>query len=120
MRAILGILVVAVLVATGGSDPVAAQGVTVSVGGGAALPLGVLNTATNPGAHGLAAVSITPASLPVGIRIDGMYGRFGLISSGLDGHFGVLHGTANIVYRFRAGETTTIRPYLIGGLGVYN
>jgi hypothetical protein len=31
-----------------------------------------------------------------------------------------LHGTANAVYRFPASETTTIRPYFIGGLGVYN
>jgi hypothetical protein len=120
MRAIHGVVVVVVLVATAGSQSAAAQGVTVSVGGGAALPLGLLNTETNTGAHGLAAVSIAPARLPVSIRIDGMYGRFGLSSSDIDGHFGVFHATANAVYRFPAGETTTIRPYLIGGLGVYN
>jgi hypothetical protein len=121
MRAIHGVVVVVVLVVTARSRSAAAQGVTVSVGGGAALPLGTLNTVTDAGAHGLAAVSIAPANLPVSIRIDGMYNHFGLSSSvGIDGHFRVFHGTANAVYRFPAGETSTIRPYLIGGLGVYN
>jgi len=120
MHAIRSLAVVGVLVATAGSGPAAAQGVTVSVGGGAALPLGELNAGTNTGSHGLAAVSIAPGSLPVSIRIDGMYDRFGLSYSDIDGHFRVLNGTANAVYRFPAGETTTIRPYLIGGLGVYS
>jgi hypothetical protein len=120
MRSIHSVLVVAVLVATAGSGPAAAQSVTLSVGGGAALPLGFLNSGTNTGVHGVAAVSVAPANLPVSIRIDGTYSRFGLSGSGVDGHFRAFHGTANAVYRFPAAEATTIRPYLIGGLGLYN
>ena len=118
MRAIRSVLVAAALVAAPGNGPAAAQ--SVLVGGGAAVPLGLLNTATNTGAHGLAAISIAPAILPVSIRIDGMYGRFGLSHNDIDGHFSVLHSTANAVYQFPGHETTTIRPYLIGGLGVYS
>jgi hypothetical protein len=93
--------------------------VTVSVGGGLALPQSYLNSGTNTGVHGVVAVSVAPASIPVSIRIDGMYSRLGL-SGGIDGHFRAFQGTANAVYRFPAAEATTIRPYLIGGLGVYN
>ncbi len=119
MRAIHRVVVVVVLVATARSGPAAAQGVTVSLGGGLALPQSYLNSGTNAGAHGVVAVSVAPASLPVSIRIDGMYSRLGL-SGGIDGHFRVFQGTANAVYRFPAADATTIRPYLIGGLGVYN
>jgi hypothetical protein len=97
-----------------------AQEVTVSVGGGAALPVSYLNSGTNTGVHGMAAVSVEPAAIPVSIRIDGMYSRFGLSGSGVDGHLRVFQGTANAVYRFPAAEATAIRPYLIGGIGVYN
>jgi hypothetical protein len=119
MRAIHGVVVVVVLVATAGSRSAAAQGVTVSMGGGAALPQSYLNSGTNTGVHGVVAVSVAPATGPVSIRIDGMYSRFDL-SGGVDGHFRVFQSTANAVYRFPAAEATTIRPYLIGGLGVYN
>ena len=48
-----------------------------------------------------------------------MYHRYGF-SEGTDGHFRVVQGTANAVYHFPVAESTTIRPYLIGGLGLYN
>jgi hypothetical protein len=114
-----GAVLVAVLAAVPRSGPAAAQGVTASVGGGVALPLGYLNSGTDPGVHGMAAVSVVPATFPVSVQIDAMYSRLGL-SGGFDGHFRVFQGTANAVYRFGAARGTTLRPYLIGGLGVYN
>jgi hypothetical protein len=119
MRAIQSVVVVAVLVAAAGSGPAAAQGVTVLVGGGAAVPVGYLNSSTNTGFHGMAAVSVAPATVPVRIRIEGMYSSLGFIR-GVDGHFRVLQGSANAVYGLPAAAGATIRPYLIGGLGVYN
>ena len=119
MRAMHRVVLVVLLVATAGSGPAAAQRVTVSVGGGAALPLSYLNSGTNTGVHGVVAVSVAPATVPVSIRIDGMYSRLGL-SGGFDGHFRVFQGTANAVYQFPAADAATIRPYLIGGLGIYN
>ncbi len=119
MRAIRSFVVVAVLAATVGNSTAAAQGVTVSVGGGPALPLGFLNSGTNIGVHAMAAVSVAPAAFPIGIRVDGMYHRYGF-SDGADGHFRVFQGTANAVYHFLATGSTTIRPYLLGGVGLYN
>jgi hypothetical protein len=118
MRAMHVLVVIAVLAAVAGGGTAAAQGVTVSVGGGAAPPLGYLDSGANTGIHGLAAVTVAPSAVPVSIRLDAMYSRFDF--SGDDGHFRVVQGTVNAVYRFRAAEATTIRPYLIGGLGVYN
>ena len=119
MRAIHVVVAVVALVAMAWSRPAAAQGVTVSVGGGAAAPLGILNSVTNTGVHGMVAVSVAPATVPLSVRIDGMYSHLGL-SGDVGGHFRVFQGTANAVYRFSVAEATTIRPYLSGGLGVYN
>ena len=47
-----------------------------SLGGGVDLPMGDFDDAANTGYHGLAAVTFTPATWPVGIQIDGNYGRF--------------------------------------------
>ena len=47
-----------------------------SLGGGVDLPMGDFDDAANTGWHGLAAVTFTPATWPVGIQIDGNYGRF--------------------------------------------
>jgi hypothetical protein len=119
MRAIRSFVVVAVLAATAGTSTAAAQGVTVSVGGGPAVPLGFLNSGTNIGVHAMAAVSVAPAAFPIGIRVDGMYHRYGF-SGGADGHFRVFQGAASAVYHLPAAESTTIRPYLLGGVGLYN
>ena len=96
-----------------------AQSVTGALGGGAAVPLGVLKDATNTGFHLLAAVALDPASLPIGIRIDGSYNRFGL-SGGEDGHLRVFQATVNAVYRWPVADATRIRPYFMFGPGIYN
>ena len=57
--------------------------------------------------------------LPVGIQIDGSYSRFSDETS-FDISNQLIYGTANAVYRFQSSADTRIRPYLIGGVGVYN
>jgi opacity protein-like surface antigen len=32
----------------------------------------------------------------------------------------LIFGTGNVVYKFKTSELSTFRPYLIGGVGVYN
>jgi len=57
----------------------------------------------------------------LGIQIDGMYQRLKFddaISTDLSNQ--ILQGTANLVYKFKTSEESTFRPYLIGGVGVYN
>jgi Outer membrane protein beta-barrel domain len=90
-----------------------------SLGGGVDLPLGDFDDNAKTGWHGLAAVTFTPATWPVGIQIDGTYGKFS-IDTPLDESLQAIYGTGDIVYRFQTSPESTFRPYLIGGGGVYN
>ena len=90
-----------------------------SIGGGIDMPLGDFDDAAKTGWHGLAAVTFTPATWPVGIQIDGNYARFP-DDTPLDLNAQMIFGTGNLVYRFSTSPESTFRPYLIGGGGVYN
>lgn len=108
-----------------GATPAKAQGgVEFSLGGGLSLPLSEdFDDAFGLGWHGLAALSFTPADFPLGFQLDGMYQRFGAEDIGgvdVDTDFRLIQGTANAVYRFQTAETSQFRPYLIGGVGLYN
>jgi outer membrane protein with beta-barrel domain len=99
-----------------------AQGAEFALGGGIGVPLGDFDDAAKLGWHGLAAVSFVPNGWPVGIQIDGSYQQFSLEDAG--GFTGLktrfLQGTGNVVFKFKTSEESTFRPYLIGGVGVYN
>jgi hypothetical protein len=58
----------------------------------------------------------------VGIQVDGTFQRFGGEEDilGEDVNLQIIQGTANAVYRFQTSEDTKIRPYIIGGVGLYN
>ena len=60
---------------------------------------------------------VQPPVSPVGFQVDAFYTRFGL-DGGIDGHSRLLGGTANAVFAFPGASMA--RPYLIGGLGLYN
>jgi hypothetical protein len=96
-----------------------AQVAEFSLGGGVGVPLGSFDDAVKMGWQGTAAVSFVPAKLPVGIQIDGNYSQFS-DESPLDIKDRLIYGTANAVYKFQSSAETRFRPYLIGGLGVYN
>jgi opacity protein-like surface antigen len=102
---------------------VRAQGAEFSLGGGLGVPLSNFDDIAKLGWHGLAAVSFVPTGSPVGIQIDGQYHQFKLdedvVGAGsLKDRF--IFGTANAVFKFKTSETSPVRPYLIGGGGVYN
>lgn len=125
MRSIRSVVLGAVLMVSVGTVPAVAQGgAKFSLGGGVTLPLGDFGDAVGTGFHGLAAVSFVPTGFPLGIQIDGMYQRFGTeddpLLGDLDANFRILQGTANAVYKFQTSEETKVRPYLIGGVGLYN
>jgi hypothetical protein len=96
-----------------------AQGAEFSLGGGVDFPLGRFDDAAKMGFHGLAGLSVVPASWPVGIQVDGNYSLF-KDDTPLDIKYQLIYGTANIVYKFKTAEESRFRPYLIGGGGVYN
>jgi hypothetical protein len=124
MSAIRSVVLCAVLMASAGIAPAVAQGARFSLGAGPTIPSGDLADGVNTGFHGLAAVSFQPAGFPVGFQVDGMFQRMGVddapLLGSVDANFQVIQGTANAVYSFQTSEATKFRPYLIGGVGVYN
>jgi len=114
-------LVVAGLLMAGVGAAQAQTPVTFGIGGGATVPLGNTSDAVKTGWHGLALVQFKPASSPVGFRIDGQYqelkSKSGLVTQGKTQ---LINGTANVVFSFPVAAETKVRPYLIGGGGVYN
>ena len=107
-RLALGVATVA-FVAFAQAAPLAAQGVRFGVGGG---PTFVLEDGGGTDFHLMGTAAIAGGNLPVSFRVDGQYQ--------LGDAFDVLSGTANAVYAFDVSEDTKFRPYLIGGLGIYN
>lgn len=96
-----------------------AQGAEFALGGGVGIPLGTFDDAVKTGWHGLAAVSFVPNGWPVGIQIDGQYQQYKFDgSTSLKDR--LIMGTGNIVFKFKSSEESRVRPYLIGGGGVYN
>ena len=100
-----------------------AQGAEFSLGGGLGVPLSNFDDVAKLGWHGLAAVSFVPTGSPVGIQIDGQYHQFKLdedvfARDDLKDRF--IFGTADAVFKFKTAETSPVRPYIIGGVGVYN
>ena len=122
MTRLTQVLSAAALAAVLGTAPAAAQGAEFSLGGGVSLPLGDFGDASSTGWHGLAAVSFAPSTFPLGFQLDGMYQRFGVDDGGIDLDLNtqLIQGTANAIYKFKTSEDSQFRPYLIGGVGVYN
>ncbi|HYC31484.1 MAG TPA: outer membrane beta-barrel protein [Gemmatimonadales bacterium] len=90
--------------------PLAAQGVRFGVGGG---PTFVLEDGGGTDFHIMGTAAFAGGEdLPVSFRVDGQY----QLGDAAD----VLSGTANAVYSFEVSDETKFRPYLIGGLGIYN
>lgn len=100
---------------------VRAQGAEFSLGAGATVPLSDFSDFAKTGFHGLVAVSFAPASFPLGFQIDGMYQRLkneDIIPGNRTSQ--IIQGTGNLIYKFKTSEESSFRPYLIGGVGIYN
>lgn len=114
-------LVVAGLLMAGVGAAQAQTPVKFGLGGGATIPLGSTSDGLKTGWHGLALVQFKPASSPVGFQLDGQYQE---LKTKADAEFAgksqLFNGTANVVYSFPVAAETKVRPYLIGGGGVYN
>ncbi len=103
-----------------GTPALHAQGAEFSLGGGATIPLGTFGDVAKTGYHGLVGISFAPSSFPLGIQIDGMYDRLKQEASVGTRTNQILQGTANLIYKFKTSEDSKFRPYLIGGVGIYN
>jgi len=108
------------LVATLGATTAHAQNlITFGAGGGVAIPLSNFSDAFKTGWDAGAVFQFKPASSPVGLQIDGTYQENkSKTVTGVKSQ--LIYGTANVVYWLPVAKETKIRPYLLGGGGVYN
>ncbi len=92
--------------------------ITLGISGGAAIPVGDFADVAETGFNGTVSLGFLPYGSSVGLRIDGMYNKFNLKDEfdASDTDPTIIAGTANLVFSL-PGQG--IRPYLIGGGGIY-
>jgi len=92
---------------------------SLGVSGGAVVPTGDFGNRYNTGygINGIIAVRVPVA--PVSFRGEVGYARNTAKLSD-DINLRAISGVANLVFNLAAGPAVTVRPYLIGGAGVYN
>jgi outer membrane protein with beta-barrel domain len=100
-----------------GAQTAHAQGLSFGLGGGIVMPSGSYGDLMSTGWNATAVARLTPAASPLGFQVDASYSRFGL-QNDVDGNNRVLSGTANAVFAFPS--TSPVRPYLLGGVGLYD
>jgi len=113
------ILAIAIAAGTGLTSPVGAQQSThLGIAGGAAFPVGKLDSTYASGPSGLITLSAGSQDAPLGLRVDYQYDGFkGKTIGGTAVHgIHVNSLTANLVVPFRVGYA---KPYIIGGAGLY-
>ena len=91
----------------------AAKPYRIGVAGGASLPTSDLSDGANTGWNVTGTIAVNPQLIPLGIRIDAAYNRFGF-KSPLSGNIAFTSVTGNAVYKF---PSTGVSPYAIGGAG---
>jgi hypothetical protein len=102
-----------------GARAVSAQTpVQFGLGAGLSIPTGTTSDGLKTGWHATGLVQFSPASSPVGFQVDASYRQLGFDGGG--GKEQIIDGTANAVYNLAVAKETQFRPYLIGGVGVYN
>jgi hypothetical protein len=106
----MAVAVAAVAVAFSAGD--AAAQMRLSVAGGPSFPTGD-DQHLDMGFHVQVAGELGMPMLPFGLRLDGMFNRFGEDH----GNYDVLSGTANAIFNI---PMAGLSPYLIGGVGIYS
>ena len=120
MKRALGTVAAATRVVAAAAAPAAAQdaagtrAVQLGVQGGISMPMGDFGDAADMGFLVAGTLGMTPAALPVGLRFDVGYQSWG--GEG-DLSFSGIHGMGSAV--FTIATEGGMRPYLLGGLGVY-
>lgn len=117
MKTLMRGAAIGLALALGAQVAQAQAGLSLSLGAGAVVPTGSMADANTMGWTGQAALRVKPAVSPIGFQVDAFYSRLGL-ENDVQGHSRMIGGTANAVFAFPSAAVA--RPYLIGGLGVYN
>lgn len=130
MKTILGAVAGLTLAAAISAAPLQAQDMgstrafSLGIAGGATIPTGDASDLWDTGFNVMGTLGFRPAALPIGVRFDVMYHNLGGKSVDFGGigvdvdDLSVIAGAANAVVNFTTEGG--IRPYLIGGVGIYN
>jgi hypothetical protein len=95
----------------------------VAIGGGATIPVGKLGKAQDAGYHGIVALAMGVADLPIGVRLDGIYSVLPNDKQLSPGggpptwDLRVMGALGNLIFAFSG---TSAKPYVIVGGGLYN
>jgi hypothetical protein len=120
MRRISQVVTALAVVAFSASTSAAqsAKPLSLGVSLGAAIPVGDFADVYKTGYNATVSLGLNSVGSPIGFRIDGMFNQFSdkddLVVSRPD--YRIFSGNANLVY---ALPGVGIRPYLIGGAGIY-
>jgi hypothetical protein len=90
--------------------------VTLSLGGGASIPLGGFADASSVGWHALASVGVGTLMQPLGLRLDAHHHRLTAKAAGPDQ--AITSATLNLTYRLPM-TNSPFSPYVIAGGGAY-
>ncbi len=85
---------------------------------GASIPLGDFGDFVETGWHAGVLAQWNGPAVPIGIRGEVVYHQFGSKDVS-DAHLNLLTATLNGVWTFPMTEPATVRPYIIGGGGLY-
>jgi hypothetical protein len=107
----LGIALAALLVSAG---PVSAQGIKFVLGGGLTAPVSAYKDYAQSGWMGMGGVAVSFPVLPIGIRLEGLFGQNQHTGTATDKT--VLYGgAASVMIKF--GIPGPLSPYLVGSAG---
>jgi len=116
-RTAMALAAAAVALLTSTASAQSGRPVTLGISAGAAIPMGDFADAYNTGYNGTVSVGFNSLGSPVGLRVDGMYNKFGGRDDvAIQTDARIIGANANLVYSL-PGQG--IRPYLIGGGGIY-
>jgi hypothetical protein len=120
-RRFVAVLTLGGFLALSAGSAQAQSGLTFGLGGGVTLPTGDFADFSKPlGWQGTAIVGYQPAG-NLGARVDFLYGQTKFDedeTGGIGGKTTLAGGLASLVYNFSSAGA--VKPYLIGGAGVYN
>jgi len=93
------------------------EGIRFGLGGGLTLPTGDYGTFDKTGWHLLGLIQLPISNSPIHLRFDALYGSTSHKGGG--GSTTLTGATADLLYHI--GErASSVRPYVLGGLGIYN
>jgi hypothetical protein len=117
----LGILALALgLAATpalGAQQTQPTEGIRFGVGGGLTLPIGDYADFDKAGWHVLGLIQFPISQSPIHARFDAMYGQTSHDVG--SGNTTLTGATGDLLYHL-GNRASTVRPYVLGGLGFYN